>query len=177
MHGMPVSFLVKEAGPPKTKLMSNLKPCVNAKNFVFVGLKDVEIQELNMLKQWNISYFSMRDIDNLGIKEVMARALDIISPNNRNKIHVSFDVDSIDQSMMESTGTPVLGGLTEREAMTIGEIIHSTGQMATFDLVEFNPMIGTKEQVDRSAKYINEIVLSFFGKSRFGSFQSNLENQ
>ena len=105
----------------------------------------------------------------------MARALDKVNPTGQNKLHVSFDVDSVDDSLIVSTGTPVLGGLTAREAMTIGEIIESTGQMVALDVVEFNPKIGSPEQVDRSAKYIIDIVLAFFGKSRLGYYHRRHE--
>lgn len=105
----------------------------------------------------------------------MARALDLANPSGQNKIHVSFDVDSVDDSFIASTGTPVVGGLTVREAMSIGEIIERTGQMVALDVVEFNPKIGSPEQVARSASYIIDIVLSFFGKSRAGYFHRRQE--
>lgn len=66
---MPMSFLVK---PTSTEHQQNqqqqIKPCINAKNIVYIGLRDVEIQELHLLKELNIAYFSMKDVDNLGKK-------------------------------------------------------------------------------------------------------------
>jgi len=105
----------------------------------------------------------------------MAKALDIVNPTGKNKIHVSFDVDSVDDSLIVSTGTPVLGGLTVREAINIGEIIDSTGQMVALDVVELNPRIGSSTQVAQSVKHIVDIVLAFFGKSRLGYYHNSLE--
>lgn len=105
----------------------------------------------------------------------MARALDKVDPANRNKLHLSFDVDAVDPSLIASTGTPVSGGLSFREALTIGEMIHYTGRLATLDVVEFNPLQGTESQVQQSANYIIDIILSFFGKSRLGYYNVNNE--
>lgn len=43
-------------------------------------------------------------------------------------IHVSFDVDVMDPAHAPSTGTPVSGGLSIREAMFIAEEIANTGK-------------------------------------------------
>lgn len=110
-----------------------------------------------------------------GIREVICRALDIVNPLNKNKLHVSFDVDSIDESLIPSTGTTVVGGLSVREAITIGQTISSTGQMIALDVVELNPNIGTPQQAHQSAKNTIDIVLSFFGKSSLGYYHKNAE--
>ncbi|OTF80382.1 arginase, non-hepatic 3-like protein [Euroglyphus maynei] len=94
--------------------------------------------------------------------------MDRIDPLNKNAIHVSFDVDSMDPMIIPSTGTPVAGGLTFRETLQIGEYIHRTGRMIALDVVEFNPNIGSEQNVHQSAQYIIEIIMTFFGKSRLG---------
>lgn len=40
-----------------------------------------------------------------------------------------------------STGTPVRGGLTLREADYIAEAVHETGSLVAMDLVEVNPRL------------------------------------
>ncbi|XP_046918479.2 arginase [Dermatophagoides farinae] len=181
LHGMPISFLVKN-GIAATKVENSeknhqqIKPCISAKNIVYIGLRDVEIQELKLLKDLNITYFSMRDVDHLGIQKVIARAIDKIDPLNKNKLHVSFDVDSMDPMIIPSTGTPVMGGLTLRETFQIAEYIAQTGRMIALDVVEFNPNIGTEQIVDQSARYIIDIITTFFGKSRLGYYGCSAEN-
>lgn len=103
-----------------------------------------------------------------GINEVIARSLDHIDPLGKNHLHISFDVDSLDPMIIPSTGTPVMGGLTFRETLQIGEYINNTGRMIAMDLVEFNPNIGTEQMINQSAKTIIEIIMAFFGKSRLG---------
>lgn len=86
----------------------------------------------------------------------------------KNHLHISFDVDSLDPMIIPSTGTPVMGGLTFRETLQIGEYINNTGRMIAMDLVEFNPNIGTEQMINQSAKTIIEIIMAFFGKLRLG---------
>ena len=64
---------------------------------------------------------SIRDIDQHGIAHCMERLLDMINPYGTRSLHVSFDIDSLDESIAPSTGTPVPGGLSYREAMYISE--------------------------------------------------------
>ncbi|KPM03890.1 arginase, non-hepatic 3-like protein [Sarcoptes scabiei] len=177
LHGMPVSFLVTQNLPTSSNdsPLDRMQPFLNAKNFVYIGLRDVEIQEYRLLKSYNICYYSMGDIDKLGINEVIARAFDAVDPLGKNKLHVSFDVDSVDKLFIPSTGTPVLGGLTIREVFTIAENIWRTKRMVSLDVVEFNPLIGNPNEVDCSANNIIDIILMFFGKSRLGYFP--IENE
>lgn len=65
-HGMPISFLVKDLPTPHRTLFRDFKPCLSAKNVAFIGLRDVELQELKLLKESNLAYFSMREVDRLG---------------------------------------------------------------------------------------------------------------
>lgn len=65
-HGMPVSFLVKDFPTPKRALFEDVKPCLSAKNIVYIALRDVELQELRLLKELKIAHFTMRDVDRLG---------------------------------------------------------------------------------------------------------------
>ena len=62
---MPITFLLKNIQTPQRTLFQNIKPCLDAKNVAFIGLRDVEIQELRLLKDLNIAYYSMRDVDRL----------------------------------------------------------------------------------------------------------------
>lgn len=108
-HGMPVSFLVDKINDQfnmelKDQLDEhNLKPCISTDDIVFIGLRDVEPIELDYLKQFKITYFTMKEIDRLGIAKVLALSLDALSIKEK-ELHVSFDVDSIDPLIIPSTG-------------------------------------------------------------------------
>ena len=168
-HGMASSFLIRQVqhifnNPNKNCLP--IKPCIDAKNIVFIGLRDVQSCELEIINKTKITYFTTQDIDKVGINEVIARALDKINPQLNRKIHVSFDIDAIDPMSAPSTGTPVYGGLTLREALCIGEQIHSTNMLCGLDLVEVNPAIGDQIDVKRTVESGIATILAFLGKNR-----------
>lgn len=168
-HGMASSFLIKQvpqmlANPNRNSV--SVKPCIDAKNMVYIGLRDVQSCELEIIRKANVTYFTTQDIDKLGIHEVMARALDKINPKIDRKIHVSFDIDAIDPLWAPSTGTPVDGGLTLREALCVGEQIHATGMLSGLDLVEVNPSVGTQVEAKRTVNSAIATILAFVGKNR-----------
>jgi agmatinase len=55
-------------------------------------------------------------------------------------VHVSFDIDGLDPSLCPHTGTPVPGGLSFPEAVTLLRILVESGRrVASFDLCEVAP--------------------------------------
>jgi len=114
MHGMPMSFHIKEIYDQNKNLkhMDWFKPTSTSKNVAYIGLRSVDVEEKEMLEKFNIEVFSMREIDDLGIKEVARQALKKINPQFSRPLHVSFDIDVLDPSEAPATGTPVPGGLT-----------------------------------------------------------------
>ena len=80
-------------------------------DIAYIGLRDIDDTELDIIKKCGILAFDMNDIDRLGIKEVLRQSMNKIDPKNDRQIHLSFDIDAIDPSLAPATGTPVRGGL------------------------------------------------------------------
>ena len=57
------------------------------------------------------------------------------------RIHVSFDVDSLDPSISVGTGTPVPDGLYAEEASILLQGFCKDRRIATLDVVEINPAL------------------------------------
>jgi len=172
MHGMPMSFHIKEIYEENKNLkhMEWFKPTLTSKNVAYIGLRDVDPEEKEMLDKLNISVFSMREIDDLGIKEVARQALKIINPQFSRPLHVSFDVDVLDPSEAPATGTPVPGGLTIREAAVLMEECFFTGCLEGLDVVEVNTELARNEgEASKTVDAAKRIVLAAFGKTRVGS--------
>ncbi|KAM4904555.1 arginase-2, mitochondrial-like [Sylvia borin] len=111
LHGQPVSFLLREIQDkvPQLPGFSWLKPCLSASDIVYIGLRDVDPAEYYILKNFDIQYFSMRDIDRLGIQKVMERTFEQLMGRRQRPIHLSFDIDAFDPSLAPATGTPFGG--------------------------------------------------------------------
>ncbi|KAK3803790.1 hypothetical protein RRG08_026025 [Elysia crispata] len=175
LHGMPLSFLVKEfphLSPPVPGL-EWCKPCVSSRNIAYIGLRSIDFREKSFLRTLGICNFTMEDIRELGIDTAVTNALDRIDPEGNRSIHLSFDVDALDPQIIPSTGTPVPNGLDFREALRIARIVHNTRRMSVMDVVELNPLLSTPSRAIKSAQVMVEIISrTFTGKRmRYPSVQ------
>uniref|UniRef100_A0A8C4T777 Arginase n=1 Tax=Erpetoichthys calabaricus TaxID=27687 RepID=A0A8C4T777_ERPCA len=174
IHGQPVSYLLKELHSkiPVMPGFSWIKPCISAKDIVYIGLRDLDPGEHYIIQHLGIKSFSMWELDHLGISRVMEETCDYLLTKYR-PIHLSFDIDAIDPSLAPATGTPMVGGLTYREGVYLAEAICKTGLLSVLDLVEVNPNLGNTEEVASTVNYALGIILSSFGYVRGGSHPSH----
>ncbi|XP_017566022.2 arginase-1 [Pygocentrus nattereri] len=176
IHGQPMSYLIHELHTkiPVLPDFSWIKPCIAAKDIVYIGLRDVDPGEHYILKHLGIKTFSMTEVDRLGIAKVMEQTCDHIFSKVKKPIHLSYDIDALDPSVTPATGTPVVGGLTYREGVYITEHICQTGLLSAVDIVEVNPKQGrTEEEVRSTVNAAVDLVLSCFGRVREGSHQND----
>lgn len=161
MHGMPVSFILK--GLQTLHSFQWMSPVIHASNFAFIGLRDVENVEQDLIKQVSpeITVFTSAEVRKEGAGSVLMKALERINPNNDLPIHVSFDIDVIDPKIARSTGTAVPNGLVPDDAYIFGEIVSKTGRLRVMDMVEVNPLIGTEREAKITAFVASEIISSF----------------
>ncbi|KAI4906374.1 hypothetical protein J4E90_010593 [Alternaria incomplexa] len=144
IHGMPVAFLA-DLVDKKEELTEDVfgwlkeEHRISPKKLVYIGLRDIDKGEKEILREHGIKAYSMHEIDRHGIGKVMDMALGWIGSDT--PIHLSFDVDALDPQWAPSTGTPVRGGLTLREGDFIAECVAETGQLIALDLVEVNPSL------------------------------------
>lgn len=171
MHGMPLSFLVKEVQPYMTRIEAFdwVKPCISAKDIAYIGLRDVDAAERWLIEKLGITCFSMHEVDLYGISTVLKMALSAIDPEGTRPIHFSFDIDSMDPSIAASTGTPAMGGLSYREGKFIAETVANTGRLSALDVVEVNPLLGSEIQQKFTIEVALDIVQAVFGKKRAGT--------
>jgi arginase len=171
MHGMPVSLLVKELRP-KWPTIPELEWCraeMNLSQFCWIGLRSIDYGERVMMEEFGINYFDMRDIEKMGIEKVIHRALETLNPKGEKQLHVSFDIDALDPLYANSTGTPVVGGLTLREGVFIMEEAFNTGALSSMDLVEVNPCLGDAKDVEMTVNSAKLIIQAALGNNRSGN--------
>jgi arginase len=147
-------------GPPELANILNFSPKVNPDNCVLVGVRDIDAVERENVRRSGIHVFTMRDIDERGMRNVMETAVRIAGDGTVG-YHVSLDMDWVDPEDAPGVGTPVRGGATYREAHLAMEIIADHGQMLSFEIVEVNPVI---DEHNRTADLAVELALSAFGK-------------
>lgn len=159
IHGMPLACLVG-LGPEELTHLHGYAPKVDPKNVAIVGLRDVDVKEKRHVNETGVRAFTMRDIDERGLRAVMEDAVRIASEGTEG-FHLSFDMDSVDPDFAPGVGTPVRGGITYREAHLAMEIINDSDRMLSMEIVEVNPVI---DQVNRTAELAVELAMSALGK-------------
>lgn len=82
---------------------------VNPSQMVLVGLRDLDPAERTATKELGVRAFTMRDIDELGLRRVMEESIRTASAGTVG-FHVSMDVDWLDPSEAPGVGTPSWGG-------------------------------------------------------------------
>ena len=159
VHGMPLAAIMG-LGPPELSNIFNFHPKVNPENCVLVGVRDIDAIEKENIRRAGVEVFTMRDIDERGMRAVMEEALKMASRGTAG-YHVSLDMDWVDPEDAPGVGTPVRGGATYREAHLAMEIISDHGGMLSFEIVEVNPVI---DERNRTADLAVELAASAFGK-------------
>jgi arginase len=92
------------------------------------------------VKDSGINVFTMRAIDELGMRTVMEKSLALATEGTAGFV-VSFDMDAVDPDEAPGVGTPVRGGITFREAHLAMEMVADSRKMLAMELVEINPII------------------------------------
>jgi arginase len=160
VHGMPLAALLG-TGPAELTAFAGEVPSVLATHTVLVGVRNLDDVEKTIVRAAQVHVFTMKDIDRLGIAEVMERAIAIASTGTGG-FHVSYDLDVCDPMVAPGVGTPVKGGLSYREAHVVMEMAAESGKMTSFDLVEVNPTLDIR---NTTAELGTELALSALGKS------------
>lgn len=160
VHGMPLAALLG-LGPDKLTQIFGFSPKIAPENTVLVGVRDVDQAERANIRRAGVGeVYTMRDIDERGMRSVMEEALRAAGRGTAG-YHVSLDMDWIDPEDAPGVGTPVRGGATYREAHLAMEIIADHGRMVSFEIVEVNPVI---DEHNRTADLAVELACSAFGK-------------
>jgi arginase len=159
VHGMPLACIIGQ-GPAELATIGGAVPMVAAKNVAIVGLRSVdEIERLNV-RGAGVHPFTMRDIDERGLRNVMQEAIHFASSGTAG-FHLSLDMDAVDPAEAPGVGTPVHGGITYREAHLAMEMVCDSGLMTSLDLVEVNPVM---DEANKTAILGVELALSALGK-------------
>jgi arginase len=159
VHGMPLACCIGN-GPAELVGLAGVVPMVRPENVALVGLRSVDDLEKYNVRETGVHAFTMRDIDERGMRAVIEQAIQVVSAGTAG-IHVSFDMDSVDPSEAPGVGTPVPGGLTYREAHLAMELIGDSEKLVSVEVVEVNPVM---DVANKTAVLGVELITSALGK-------------
>ena len=160
IHGMPLSALLGY-GTPELTNVGGFSPKLDPQLCAHVGARDIDPGERELIRKLGIRFFTMREIDERGMRACMDEAI-AIAARGTGGYAVTFDVDVLDPGDAPGSGTLVRGGLTYREAHLAMEKIAESGQMRSLEVVEVNTALDVN---NRTAELAVELILSALGKT------------
>jgi arginase len=160
IHGMSLAVSLG-FGDHELVHLGGRAPKVQPRSTVLIGIRDVDSGEREFLKKSGVTCYTMRDLDERGMRDVLDEAIRLASDGTAG-IHLSFDLDVVDPEDAPGTGTPVWGGISFREAHLAMEMFADRANIVAMDLVEVNPVLDTKNMTGLLAA---ELAQSALGKT------------
>ncbi len=171
MHGMPLAVLLgvdneseahNQISEPEKQAWDKLKsigpnaimPKIQAQDLVFIGLRDAEQEEWKLIDHLGVRFFEPDDFKAHGIYFAINHALKHLE--HCDLLYVSFDVDSMDPSIADGTGTPVENGLSQIEAESVMKSFLNHPKLGAFEITEINPGL------DKKSKKMAELTAEIF---------------
>jgi len=123
---------------------------LKGEQLLYIGNLSIESEEDRFIKENNIININQNKLDN---------AQDII--NNFIKkfkhIHITFDIDVFDQSIVNATGTPNPKGLDEKSVFNLLDLLLKQ-ESISIDIVEYNPKKDiNKQTLEIIKKIVNKV--------------------
>jgi arginase family enzyme len=124
-HGTPMYRLVKHGH-------------VDGARYVQIGLRGYwpGEREFRWQAERGITSFFMHDVRDLGIREIVRRAVEIVGDG---PVFLSVDVDVLDPAFAPGTGTPEPGGMTSLELLWACRTLAAELELVGMDVVEVIP--------------------------------------
>lgn len=161
IHGMPLASSMGIGHNSLTDIYF-AKQKVKPENVFLLGCRDLDLGEIELIKEHNLNVWTMKDIKSKGIETILKELLNIINQNCVKNIHFSFDIDCLDPSYVPGTGTPVEDGLSFPEGKKVIETIIGTSLVKSMDFVEFNPDLDkNKKTLETCIELLNIISNAF----------------
>lgn len=143
LHGMPLGYhhISRSDKPIWRKNQYRL----NSKQLYYFGIRDIDLTEIELIEKENIGY-------SLTIDDNLRKFID-----EAEVLMISFDVDALDPSYLDSTGCLAPNGLKPSDIKFVIDYAIRSGKLKHLDIMEFNPELGDCE---RSINCVKSIFLS-----------------
>ncbi|MFV0498439.1 MAG: arginase [Bacilli bacterium] len=157
IHGMPVSGLVGINDNKYNNLGNKLK--IKPNNLVYIATRDVDKEEVKLIKKHKIMEFSDATIQKESFENCLENTVNYLKPRVK-KVHISLDLDSLNPSIIKGVSTPVKSGLNLQDPISLIKRINKEFEIIAIDIVEYNPLNDIDEKtIDYLNTLINDITL------------------
>lgn len=157
IHGMPLAAAMG-MGDVRLTEVGGREPKLSPEHLVYIALRDIDEGEMNEINRLGIKVITVEEVRIRGVDVIMHEALTYLR-ERINRFYISFDMDSLDASLVPGTGTPVDGGLTEIEAKAILREAMKAEELIAVELVELNPALDCDESTGQLALRLCETII------------------
>lgn len=126
-------------------------------NIYFVGIRSIEMDELEFMKNNKVNVINSRRFSKIGVDKAVE---EVVKHMKKFKyVYVSLDIDCLDPGFAGGTGTPQFGGLSPRELL---EFLRGIFELPVigFDVVEVAPSLDSSLASSYAAR---KIILESWG--------------
>lgn len=155
-HGMPVAALM---GLCKSGLNDIAEVRLKPKNVFWVGARDLDKGEIETIERLGImdNVYSTERVHQMGMTAVMEDIKRKMQENSVDALHLSFDIDGMDPSIVWATGTRVENGLMPEDLEAFVKGLKGLPEMKSMDFVEYNPLLDDNERT--TGKWCGETLM------------------
>ena len=143
-HGMPLSSSMDEGH----EILRNIYyqgQKVKPKDVYIIGGRQIDPGEFELEKRIDANIYDMDRVRVIGLERVIGEVLDKINSSDVDGVHLSFDIDALDESLVPGTGTPESEGFTMDEGKELFTEFLGQGFVTSMDFVEFNPLLDKED--------------------------------
>jgi len=148
LHGMPLSIL---HGLGEKKFTSLCDEFYTKERIHLFGIRDVDKEEMKLLKSYNISCTPMSFVHAYGADYCMTK---VLSKIGTNRIHLSFDMDVIDPLYCPGVSTKVQKGMDLTQLDICLNILRDSNKIGSMDIVEYNPLNDVNDKTAYCIRYM-----------------------
>lgn len=125
----------------------------------FIGLRSFEEAEISLIQKEKIQVWTVEKLRSIGILQLTQEVEKYFSCVDH--LIISFDVDVLDNSYFQATGTPEPDGLAINEAKELLTQLLRLPKLMAFEVTEFNPSLSpnTSHWVDELSHSIKEALI------------------
>ena len=170
VHGMPASAAMGMGHPELVNIFQSGAK-VAKENFLFIGLKDMDQDEINLIRSENLNAITMMDVLQYGFGHI-TKAVDELSKRVKN-VWVCLDLDGIDKNDAPATLMGTNGSLNYREVTNLARYIGRKCNVVGMDVAEIVP----KMDIDNKTAKLSLELISYFLGTDYSWYAQYMKNE
>lgn len=123
----------------------HIHPKLFPEDVLYIGIRDLETAEWRDIEDNKIKYYGPEHIQSMNMKNLAKESLDYL--DDCDLIYISFDVDSMDPSVSEGTGTSTPDGMTLKNAKELLNYLFKSPKIVAMEITEVNPLEDHKNEM------------------------------